>query len=132
MNAVLAAALSVPTSTTLNVIGEFKDVLSDFKEIRKTKNAYSRLLITADGKQLPIILSKPLTAAIAAGQVSEAQLGYCTVIAGENAQKEQRFYLTLPADFRGGESVEAFQAKVAGATRPKLAFDAQAAVNAIV
>ena len=131
MHQLLAAALTTTQQSNLNVIGELQAILPDFKEIRKTKNAYSRLLTTNDGKQLPIVLSKPLSAAIAAGQVSEAQFGYCNVIASKNAQQEDRFYLTLPVDFRGGESVQTFLAKVAAAQRPKLAFDAQAAASAI-
>jgi hypothetical protein len=127
----LESFVLTPNQTNLEVVGELRAVAAAYQSIARTKNGYGVNLISQNGQITTVTFSKAISTELAKGNIKFEQLGYCNVIKGENSAKESRLYLTLPVDYRGFESTQAFIAKVNAAQRPKLAFDAAAAAAAI-
>jgi hypothetical protein len=125
------AGLVPNAATNLTVIGSFADVIRSYKTVKPAKSGLGWNLIDEKGEIHFVGRSKALSAEIAAGRVKANQLEHCVVIDGKNAQGQERFYLALPVDYRGAESVDEFLKKISGGGRPRLAFDAQAAALAI-
>lgn len=90
----------------LNIIAKLQDEMPNYKSVGLSKSGMSLNLFTANDEMVSIVLSKNLRAALEAKTITFDQLGQCNIIAGKNADGEERYYLALPAGTNGAESVE--------------------------
>ena len=92
---------STVQSTELEVLGTLSEAIESSKEWRLSKAGRSVLLFNAKGEMATINFSKPVTAALEAGELQYDQIGHLQVINGTNAANEERMYATFPGNVGG-------------------------------
>jgi hypothetical protein len=114
---------ATPESNELELIGSLSDLIAEgVDSVRMSTKTPGIILFVDDSSQF-IGFSKSLQSEVTKGAITTPQLGHCSVIKGENADGDERYYLTLPQDYSGRIDANVFMTASNRVSKPSKVMD---------